>query len=124
LLRQSVRIDAPELGGNPMQATASPLASAVVLLAGLLAAAGRPILLFMDGTGGTAESEFISELGFAPLPYIVPSIAPLYSGDRMFGTSNPELLFFNYVNPLAGRTNQLQQAADMIYLRRVVEGIV
>jgi|SRR5215813_108702 len=70
-----------------MQATASPLASAVLLLAGLLAAAGWPILLFMDGTGGTAESEFISELGFAPLPYIVASIAPLYSGDRMFGTS-------------------------------------
>ncbi len=36
----------------------------------------------------------------------------------------PELLFFNYINPLAGRTNQLQQAADMMYLRRVVEGIV
>ena len=28
------------------------------------------------------------------------------------------------LNPLAGRTNQLQQAADMIYLKRVVEGIV
>jgi len=78
----------------------------------------------MDGTGGGAESEFISELGFAPLPYVVVSIAPLYSGDRMVGTTPPELLFFNYINPLAGRTNQLQQAADMIYLRRLAEGIV
>ena len=34
-----------------------------------------------------------------------------------------EFLFFNYFNALAGRTNQLQQAADMMYLRRVVEGL-
>lgn len=85
---------------------------------------GWPILLFMDGTGGSAESASIAELGFAPLPYVVASIAPLYSGDREVPGSPPELLFFNYLNPLAGRTNQLQQAGDMIYLRRVVEGIV
>jgi hypothetical protein len=88
---------------------------------------GWPILLFMDGTGGSAESTIISELGTATstLPYIVASIAPLYSGDRAVpGGGDPELVFFNYINPLAGRTNQLQQAGDMIYLRRVVEGIV
>jgi hypothetical protein len=85
---------------------------------------GWPILLFMDGTGGSAESAFISELGLAPLPYVVASIAPLYSGDRAVPGAEPELLFFNYLNPLAGRTNQLQQSADMIYLKRVVQDIV
>ena len=91
---------------------------------GAAPAGGWPILLFMDGTGGSAESAFINELGFAPLPYVVASIAPLYSGDREVSGQPPELLFFNYLNPLAGRTNQIQQAGDMIYLRRVIEGIV
>jgi hypothetical protein len=59
-----------------------------------------------------------------PLPYVVASIAPLYSGDREVMGQLPELLFFNYLNPLAGRTNQIQQAADMIYLKRVAQGIV
>jgi hypothetical protein len=88
-------------------------------------AAGWPILLFMDGTGAFANSSFISELGGSVvLPYVVASIAPLYGGDRAFPGQDPGTLFFNYLNSLAGRTNQLQQAADMIYLRRVVEGVV
>ena len=89
-------------------------------------AAGWPILLYMDGTGGSAHSTGITEIGgtVSP-PYVVASIAPLFSGDRTIPMAPlpPELLFFNYLNPLAGRTNQLQQAADMMYLRRVVEGI-
>ncbi len=86
---------------------------------------GWPIFLFMDGTGAFANSSFISELGGSVLlPYVVASIAPLYSGDRVVPGQASEFLFFNFLNALAGRTNQLQQTADMIYLRRIVEGIV
>lgn len=85
-------------------------------------AAGWPILLFMDGTGGSLNTE-PRVLGQGPLPYVVASIAPLYGGDRKVPGSSPGDLYFNLTNPLAGRTNQLQQAADMMYLRRVVEGI-
>jgi hypothetical protein len=90
-------------------------------------ARGWPILLFMDGTGAGPNATFISQLDEPqhPLPYLVLSIAPLYSGDRF--VPNPvlpgDLNFFNFVNPLAGRTNQLQQAADMLYLKRVAQGI-
>jgi len=77
-------------------------------------AQGWPILLYMNGTGACPGSHHVTELGHdqfsSPLPYVV-------AGD-------PALLFFNYLNPLAGRTNQLQQAADMLYLRRVLEGLV
>jgi hypothetical protein len=93
---------------------------------------GWPILLFMSGTGGGANSSNITYLGgnspSNPLDYVVASIAPLYSGDRFVPGlpvpyNEPEFLFFNYFNPMAARTNQLQQVADLMYLRRVVEGI-
>lgn len=89
-------------------------------------ASGWPILLWMNGTGGTARATPIAQLGPNP-PYAVLSIAPLYSGDRLavaaapFNT--PDFQFFNYLNPLAARTNQLQQAADMLYLKRVAQNL-
>jgi hypothetical protein len=88
---------------------------------------GWPILLFMDGTGASANSRSISQLGSAttPLPYAVFSIAGLFSGDRSVPSPLPSaLLFFNYVNPLAGRTNQLQQAADLFELGRAARAAV
>jgi hypothetical protein len=85
---------------------------------------GWPILLWMSGTGGSARATPISQLG-PNLPYAVLSIAPLYSGDRLVVApapfNTPELQFFNYLNPLAGRTNLLQQAADTLYLKRVAQ---
>jgi hypothetical protein len=85
---------------------------------------GWPILLWMSGTGGSARATNISQLGPNP-PFAVLSIAPLYSGDRLapapapFNTS--EYQFYNYLNPLGGRTNQLQQAADTLYLKRIAQ---
>lgn len=111
-------------GGHAVQQGVEQVVLKMTFPCGPPPAQGWPILLFMAGTGGSAQSELISELGSVPLPYVVGSIAPLYSGDRAVPGQMPELLFFNYLNPLAGRTNQLQQAADMMYLRRVVSGIV
>lgn len=91
-------------------------------------AEGWPILLYMNGTGACPDSAFITELGHSrvssPLPYVVASISPLYSCERDPGLGNSEYVFFNFINPVAGRTNQMQQAADMLYLRRIAEGIV
>jgi hypothetical protein len=51
------------------------------------------------------------------------SVAPLYSGDRLVPAAPPfdtsEFQFYNHLNPLAGRTNQLQQAADVLWLERL-----
>jgi hypothetical protein len=85
---------------------------------------GWPILLFMDGTGACAGSSSLHIVGYTPLPFVVASIAPLFSCDRFPGGQVPtDQLTFNYFNPLAGRTNQLQQAADMLFLKRVMEGV-
>lgn len=89
-------------------------------------AAGWPILLWVNGTGGTARATNISQLGATP-PYAVLSIAPLYSGDRLASAAapfnTPEYQFYNWLNPLAGRTNQIQQAADVLYLERVAKAL-
>jgi hypothetical protein len=37
--------------------------------------------------------------------------------------NTPDFQFFNYLNPLAARTNQLQQAADMLYLQRLAQNL-
>ena len=83
-------------------------------------AQGWPILLFMDGTGGAANAS-IPELG-PDLPYAVLSIAPMFSSDRAVAApppfDDPGFQFFNYANPLGARNNQIQQAADMLYLQR------
>ena len=91
---------------------------------GAAPAEGWPILLFMDGTGGSARSRNIPYLGNAALDFAVGSIAPLYSGDRMIPNQEAETLFFNLANPLAARTNQIQQASEMIVLRRVMQDLV
>jgi hypothetical protein len=86
-------------------------------------ARGWPLLLYMNGTGAIANARSIPELGAAP-PYVVASIAPVFSGDRRIPSTESfgDFLFFNYLNPIAGQTNQLQQAADMLWLRRAMAG--
>ena len=86
---------------------------------------GWPILLFMNGTGAHANASAISilrhDLFAQRLPYVVLAIAPVFSGDREVPGLPPEFNFFNYFNPLAGRTNQLRQAADMLWLKRAAQ---
>ena len=121
------------MSGQAVQQGTETVAFELTLPCGSPPANGWPILLFMDGTGASANVNDIPYLGInnasSPgLPYVVATIAPLYSGDRYVpGLPIPynqsEFLYFNYLNPLAGRTNQLQQASEMIYLRRVIEGL-
>lgn len=82
---------------------------------------GWPVLLWIAGTGGAARAT-PTELG-PNIPYAVFSVAPLYSGDRLVPVpppfDTPDFQFYNHLNPLAARTNQLQQAADTLYLERL-----
>lgn len=120
------------MGGLAVQQSTEDVTLSMTFPCGPAPTNGWPILLFMSGTGGGANSANISSLGASasnPLPYVVASVAPLYSGDRFppglpFPYTEPEFVFFNYFNPMAARTNQLQQVGDLMYLRRVVEGIV
>jgi hypothetical protein len=119
-------------GGVAVQQSTERVNFSTTVPCGPAPVGGWPILLFMDGTGASENSNSIDYIGGGtsdpPLPYLVASIAPLYSGDRQPTglpppDDQPEFLFFNYLNPLAGRTNQIQQASEMMYLRRIVEGL-
>lgn len=111
-------------GGVAVQQGTETVDYAMSFPCGPAPANGWPILLFMDGTGGSVNTS-PNELGspLDTLPYILASIAPLYGGDRSVPGQAADDLYFNLLNPLAGRTNQLQQAADLMFLRRVVDGI-
>jgi hypothetical protein len=93
----------------------------VAIPCGPAPADGWPVLLWVAGTGGAARAT-PTEVG-PNVPYAVFSIAPLYSGDRIVPAPPPfntsDFLFYNHLNPLAGRTNQLQQAADVLLLERL-----
>ena len=116
-----------DAGGVAVPQGTERVAVDLVVPCGPAPAGGWPILLWMDGTGASADARRISELGqvagISDLPYAVASIAPLYSGDRAVAGGLGELTFFNYLNPLAAATNQLQQAADVLWLRRAAQSL-
>jgi len=102
---------------------------------------GWPIVTHIDGTGAdySRATDFVRLYYAAPadLDVAVFSIAPYFSGDRadpglaefgqrlaalginLGGFNLTELAFYNFFNPVAGRDNQLQQAADASFLRRL-----
>ncbi len=96
-------------------------------------AAGWPVVTFVDGTGGDEDIATTT----APVrrsTMIFGQIAPLYGngvGDagsvlESFGfedlRSQQELVFYNLLNPVAVRTNVLQQASDHLVFTRAVAG--
>ncbi len=94
---------------------------------------GWPILTFIDGTGAGADLDGISLWNRAG--WVTATIPPLFGAGReppadvtalleAFGLTDPalrsELLFYNFLNPAAARTNPIQQAADHLALQRAV----
>jgi len=94
-------------------------------------ATGWPVVTFVDGTGGDEDiATTTSPVRRASMLY--GQIAPLYGngvGDaatvlESFGfddlQSQQELVFYNLLNPVAVRTNVLQQASDHLVFTRAV----
>jgi hypothetical protein len=96
-------------------------------------AAGYPMVLYAHGTGGDYRSivDEGNSLGqdFAQAPYCLASMGV----DQIFHGTRPgappandpnregdiELLFFNFNNPIAGRTNGQQSAIDVVQQARL-----
>ncbi len=88
---------------------------------------GWPIAAYIDGTGADGD------ISHHPPPFnsagwVVAEIAPGMAGVTdplltLLGippADQPEILFYNYLNVVAGRGNQLQQAADHLGLLRAL----
>lgn len=79
---------------------------------------GWAIQTFINGTNGNADGS--GGFGREASRTVIGSIAPLYSPQEN-GDAFHELLFYNFLNPPAARTNPIQQAADNRVLVRMLQ---
>lgn len=106
--------------GAPIVAGEFEMAFALTLPMTPAPAAGYPIVLYAHGTGGDHTS-FIDD-GTAELlaaqGYAVMGIDQPLHAARNPTTSTPDILFFNFLNPYAGRDNVRQAALDVVQQAR------
>jgi len=79
---------------------------------------GWAIQSYIDGTGAGVRTA--GGFGREATTTVIGSIAPLYSPDENGDFFN-EILFYNFLNPPAARTNPIQQAADNLALLRMLQ---
>ena len=102
-----------------------PMRFALTIPTGTKPAAGWPICIYSHGTGGDWQS-FIadgtaSHLAAQGLAAI--STDQVLHGPRNPNGADPEVAFFNFANPFAGRDNALQGAADAWSQMRLAFGL-
>jgi pimeloyl-ACP methyl ester carboxylesterase len=101
-----------------------PMRFAMTLPPGPVPANGFPICIYAHGTGGDYES-FIGDGTGARLA--AEGIAVISTDQVLHGPRNPggdpEVAFFNFSNPYAGRDNSLQGAADAWSQMRLALGM-
>jgi len=109
--------------GNPQIAGRQDVCFALAVPNGSAPAEGWPLLVYGHGTGGVFTSPigngWAAEVarGAAPAATIGFDL-PQHGERRGDSTEDPDLLFFNVVNPHAARGNVLQGAADFMSLVR------
>jgi hypothetical protein len=101
-----------------------PMRFAVTLPPGPVPANGFPICIYAHGTGGDYESFIEDGTG---LRLAQQGIATISTDQVLHGPRNPggdpEVAFFNFSNPYAGRDNALQGAADAWSQMRLALGM-
>jgi hypothetical protein len=101
-----------------------PMRFALTVPLGAVPPNGFPICIYAHGTGGDYQS-FIEE-GIATL-LAAQGIAVISTDQVLHGPRNPggdpEVAFFNFTNPYAGRDNALQGAADAWSQMRLALGM-
>lgn len=92
---------------------------------------GWPLLIYAHGTGGSftghlGRNGWAEEVAGGSSPAATLAIdMPQHGERRGDSTEDPELLFFNVINPHAARGNVLQGSADLMSLSRwAVEGSI
>jgi hypothetical protein len=91
---------------------------------GAVPVSGYPLCIYSHGTGGDFES-FIDDGTARALA--LQGIAVISTDQVLHGprnpAGNPEVDFFNFANPFAGRDNSLQGAADAWSQMRLAQGM-
>ena len=101
-----------------------PMRFALTIPLGTMPATGWPLCIYAHGTGGDWRS-FIDDLTGDRLA--LQGIATISTDQVLHGPRNPnadpQVSFFNFGNPLAGRDNALQGAADAWSQQRLGLGL-
>src|SRR5581483_1903847 len=84
--------------------------------------AGWPVAIYAHGTGGNADSFVNDGTAAAAAAQHVAMLGfdQIFHGERGSPTVSPEVAFFNFTNPHAGRTNNRQAALDLVQSGRLV----
>jgi pimeloyl-ACP methyl ester carboxylesterase len=92
---------------------------------GATPATGFPIAIYSHGTGGDWKSFLDDGTGaqLAAQGIATISMDQVLHGPRNPAGTSPEVAFFNFNNPVAGRDNPLQGAADALSQHRLALGL-
>lgn len=117
---QGGAIDIPSTAGQTVQARFS-----LTLPEAEAPAAGWPVVLYAHGTGGNSRSHIqeglAAKLSRGAPGFAVLGVTQVAHGSRKGESArSADRLFFNLVNPAAGRGNALQAAAEQLQLSRSV----
>ncbi|MEZ4398744.1 MAG: hypothetical protein R3B06_01900 [Kofleriaceae bacterium] len=109
--------------GAPVVQRMEPLRFSFTIPEGDVPAAGWPVTIYAHGTGGNYRSYLADGTAarLAAQGLAVISIDQVLHGPRNPG-GDPELDFFNFQNPDAGRNNAIQGALDDFSVVRLIEG--
>ena len=111
--------------GTAIVQRTEPMRFALAVPNGMKPLTGWPICIYAHGTGGDWQSFIddgtayrLTQQGIA-----VISTDQVLHGPRVPGGTDPGIAFFNFANPLAGRDNSLQGAADAWSQMRLALGL-
>lgn len=113
-------------GTTPMVAQELDPRFALTIPKTTMPAAGYPIAIYQHGTGGDWQS-FVADGTADSLTregVAVIGVDQIHHGERNpTMDTNPDYLFFNFLNPLAARNNNRQSALDVVQQARFVRGL-
>jgi predicted esterase len=103
-----------------------PMRFALTIPPGPKPANGWPICIYAHGTGGDYESFVDDGTGMRLAAQGIATISTdqVLHGPRDPAGTDPGVAFFNFTNPMAGRDNALQGAADAWSQMRLAQGLV
>ncbi len=123
---------APGTGDFVLDASGTPLPQGMINIhftltvpPGPMPEHGWPVAIYAHGTGGNADSFVNDGTGAAAAAQNVAMLGfdQIFNGERTDPGSNPDVAFFNFTNPHAGRTNNRQAALDLVQCGRFVRSV-
>ncbi len=109
-----------DAAGVPQVQRTETLRFALTIPRGPMPARGWPLAIYAHGTGGDFQSFIMDRTAEAAANEGVAMLGfdQVFHGERATMGTSPDTAFFNFLNPEAGRTNNLQAALDLIQCGR------